>query len=69
MGPGVAAIAEIVPLIREKFPDLEPPASLEPEQARFRLFDSISALLNNAARTQPLLLVLDDCTGQIKPRC
>jgi DNA-binding CsgD family transcriptional regulator/tetratricopeptide (TPR) repeat protein len=36
-------------------------AALEsPEQARFRLFDSITTFLKNASRTQPLLLVLDD---------
>ena len=36
------------------------PPSLEPEQARFRLFDSITTFLKNAARSQPILLVLDD---------
>jgi predicted ATPase len=60
MGPGAAGISEIIPLIREKLPDLEPASSLEPEQARFRLFDSISQFLVNAARAQPSLLVLDD---------
>ena len=39
MGPGAADIAEIVPEIRRKLTDLEPPPSLQPEQARFRLFD------------------------------
>ena len=33
---------------------------LEPEQARFRLFDSITNFLKNAAQRQPLLLVLED---------
>ena len=60
MGSGAADIAEIVPELLEKLPDLEPPPNLEPEQARFRLFSSIATFLKNAARTQPLLLVLDD---------
>jgi predicted ATPase len=60
MGPGAADIAEIVPEIREKLPGLEPPPALEPEQARFRLFDSITAFVKNAAQAQPLMLVLDD---------
>jgi len=60
MGPGAAAIAEIIPDIRSKLPDLESPASLEPESARFRLFDSITTFLNNAAERQPIMLVLDD---------
>ena len=38
MGPGAADIVEIVPELRDKLPDLKPPPSLEPEQARFRLF-------------------------------
>ena len=59
IGPGAAAIAEIVPEIRGKLPDLETPPALEPEQARFRLFDSITTFLKNAAQSKPLMLVLD----------
>jgi len=36
------------------------PLNLEPEQARFRLFDSIAAFLKTASQRQPLVLVLDD---------
>ena len=60
MGPGAADIAEIVPEIRRKLTDLEPPPPLQPEQARFRLFDSIVSFWKSAARSQPLMLVLDD---------
>ncbi len=60
MGPGAAVIAEIVPEIRGKLPGLEVPPVLEPEAARFRLFDSITSFLKNASRSQPLMLVLDD---------
>ena len=60
MGPGAVEIAEIVAELREKLPDQEPVPSLEPEQARFRLFNSITTFLKNAAQSQPLLLVLDD---------
>jgi predicted ATPase len=60
MGPGAADIAEIIPEVREKLPGLEPPPALEPEQARFRLLDSIAAFLKNASQPQPLMLVLDD---------
>ena len=60
MGPGAADIAEIVPEIRVKLPDLEAPPALEPEQSRFRLFDSIATFLKNASQRQPLMLVLDD---------
>jgi predicted ATPase len=60
MGLGATDIAEIIPEIRHKLPDLEPSPALEPEQARFRLFDSITTFLKNASQTQPLMLVLDD---------
>ena len=60
MGPGAADIAEVVPELREKLPDLKSAPALEPEQARFRLFTSITNFLKNAAQSQLLLLVLDD---------
>ena len=60
MGPGAGDIAEIVPDIRGKLPDLEKPPALEPQAARFRLFDSITTFLKDAAQNQPLMLVLDD---------
>ena len=60
MGAGAADIAEVVSDVREQLPGLESPPQLEPEQARFRLFDSITAFLKNAARRKPLVLVLDD---------
>ncbi len=60
MGLGAADIAEIVPEIRHKLTDLEMSPSLAPEQARFRLFDSITTFWKNVAQSQPLMLVLDD---------
>jgi DNA-binding CsgD family transcriptional regulator len=67
MGAGAADIAEVVPEVKERLPDLKPPPALEPEQARFRLFDSITTLLKHASRSQPLLLVLDDLHWADKP--
>jgi tetratricopeptide (TPR) repeat protein len=61
MGSGAADIAEVVSDVKERLPDLKPPPTLEsPEQARFRLFDSITTFLKAASRHQPLVLVLDD---------
>ncbi len=60
MGQGAADIAELVPQIREKLPDLEAPRALEPDQARFRLFDSITQFLKNSAQSRPMVLILDD---------
>src|SRR5206468_10845537 len=67
MGPGAADIAQLVPELRGRVPGLPPAPALEPEQARFRLFDSIAAFLRNAAARQPLALVLDDLHWADKP--
>ena len=61
MGAGAADIAEVVSDVRERLPDLNPPPQFgSPEQARFRLFDSITSFLKTASQRQPLVLVLDD---------
>jgi hypothetical protein len=56
MGEGAVFIAEIVPELREKLPNLKPPPALELEQARFRLFDAFTTFLKNASDVQPLVL-------------
>ena len=60
LGLGGPAIAEIVPELRAKLPELGQPIAAEPEQARFRLFDSVSTFLKNISQRQPLLFVIDD---------
>ena len=49
MGNGAANIADVVPQIHNKIADLASPPALQPEAARFRLFDSITAFLKNAS--------------------
>jgi hypothetical protein len=56
MGPGAADIAEVVSEVRERLPGLPSPSRLEPEEARFRLFDSITTFIKNASNSQPLAL-------------
>ncbi|MFQ6030213.1 MAG: AAA family ATPase, partial [Dehalococcoidia bacterium] len=61
MGAGAADIAEVVSDVRERLPEVPTPPQLDsPEQARFRLFDSIAAFLKSASQRQALMLVLDD---------
>jgi DNA-binding CsgD family transcriptional regulator/tetratricopeptide (TPR) repeat protein len=60
MGAGAADIAQLVPAVRDRLPDLPTPPPTEPEAARFRLFDSLAGFLRAAAARRPLLLVLDD---------
>jgi ATP/maltotriose-dependent transcriptional regulator MalT len=58
---GAGDIADIVPDIRARLTDLDPPATLsDPSETRFRLFSSISQFLIRSSRRQPLVLVLDD---------
>jgi class 3 adenylate cyclase len=67
LGSGAPDIADVVSEVRERLPGLPAATKLEPEQARFRLFDSITTFLKNAANRQPLVLVLDDLHWADKP--
>jgi class 3 adenylate cyclase len=67
MGPGAADIAEVVSEVRERLPGLPAPPKLEPEEARFRLFDSITTFIKNASHPQPLALIVDDLHWADKP--
>jgi ATP/maltotriose-dependent transcriptional regulator MalT len=62
LGAGGPDIAEIVPEIRARLPDLDPPpaALSDPSETRFRLFGSIARFLVNHSRRCPLVLILDD---------
>ena len=67
MGSGAADIAVVVSEVRARIPGLPTPPALEPEQARFRLFDSVTTFLKHAATRQPMVLVLDDLHWADKP--
>src|SRR5919198_3182902 len=45
LGVGAADIAQIVPELRELLPGLSPLPSVDPEGARFRLFDAVTTFL------------------------
>lgn len=53
-------IAELLPEIRERLPDVPVPPELDTEQQRFRLADSVASCLQRATARQPLLVVFDD---------
>jgi DNA-binding SARP family transcriptional activator len=57
---GAAELAQIVPELHGRFPDLPEPLGLDSEAARFRLFDATVEFLRNATASRPILLVLDD---------
>jgi predicted ATPase len=54
-----AELAELLPELRERLPELPRPAR-DREQGRARLFDGVHALLRRRSAEAPLVLVLDD---------
>jgi DNA-binding SARP family transcriptional activator len=60
LGAGAADVAQLLPELREVFPDLPDPPVLEAESARFRLFDAVASFVGRAAADRPLVLALDD---------
>jgi hypothetical protein len=60
MAYGAGDIAQILPEVREIFPDVSPAKASESDAARFQLFDSAARFLHDAARARRLLIVVDD---------
>jgi DNA-binding SARP family transcriptional activator/tetratricopeptide (TPR) repeat protein len=64
---GASELAQLLPELDELYPDLPPLATLDPDSARFRLFDSVAGFVRNAARAQTIVLVLDDLHAADEP--
>jgi len=56
----LAEVAQLVPELRERMPDLPLNPALPPEQERGRLFEGIAQFLIGLARRTPLIVFLDD---------
>jgi eukaryotic-like serine/threonine-protein kinase len=67
LGAGAADLAQIIPELRRRSPDLPEPSSRESDGARFRLFEAASTLLLLATRDRPVVLVLDDLHAADEP--
>jgi DNA-binding SARP family transcriptional activator len=67
LGPGANDVAQLLPELRARFPDLGAPAPLEPDIARFRLFDALSSFLVAVGETAPVVLLLDDLHAADEP--
>jgi DNA-binding SARP family transcriptional activator len=59
LGAGAADLATILPELRDRLGDL-PEAAVERPDARFLLFEAVSAHLMGSARRRPVVVVLDD---------
>ena len=60
LGSGGGDLAQLVPDLRRRFPDLPAPPDVEAESARFRLYDAAAEFLRAIAARRPLVLFLDD---------
>ena len=59
LADSAASAGQLLPELRRPR-DETPTLSEDPEAARFQLFDSVTAVLKHAARTAPIMVVLDD---------
>ena len=69
LGSRAADVAQVVPELAERLGDLGEPPAMEPEQARFRLFDSIAGFLGGASQSRPWCSSSTTCTGPTSRRC
>ena len=67
LGARAGELAQLLPELRERLPDLPKPSLLDPEAARFRLFDAVISFLTRAAAKRPIVLVLDDLHAADEP--
>jgi predicted ATPase/DNA-binding SARP family transcriptional activator/class 3 adenylate cyclase len=67
VGGRAPELAQLLPELEDLYVDLPAPRTLDPDSARFRLFDSVTGFVRNAAREQTLVLVLDDLHAADEP--
>jgi hypothetical protein len=60
LGDGASLLGEIVPELRARLPEATAGVAPPVEEGRFRLWRAVTALVHEAARAKPALLVLDD---------
>ncbi len=59
LGSGATDVARIVSEIREKL-HVKPRDTVNPDEDRYRLLQSVTSFLANAARVKPMLVILED---------
>jgi class 3 adenylate cyclase/tetratricopeptide (TPR) repeat protein len=60
LGSGAAPLTRLVPVLRERLPDIPEPVTLDPWEERVRLLDAVAQFLLALASRTPTVLVLDD---------
>lgn len=56
----LSELSRVLPELRERYPDLPPPAGDDESEARTRLFETITRLVMALAERSPVVLFLDD---------
>src|SRR3954447_22061209 len=67
VGAHAGELARLVPELARRVPDLAEPAADDADGRRFRLFEAAGALLVNASRSWPIVLLLEDLHWADKP--
>ena len=60
LGDGARHLARMVPEVRELLADVPSSPALDTDEARFQLFDATARFFKDVARTQPIVVILDD---------
>ena len=62
-----AYLALLAPELRGRLPTVPSPTPTDPEADRFRMFQSVVAVLHEASKVAPVVLVIDDLQWAAKP--
>ncbi len=62
-----AELGRLLPELRQRAPELVADTPIEADLERYRLFEAVVGMLRHAARSAPLLLVLDDLQWADRP--
>ncbi len=60
-------LARLVPVLRDRLPDMPAPRETDPDTERYMLWGAVAGLLGEASREQPIVLLLDDLHWADKP--
>ena len=67
LASGAADVAKLVSEIGQRIAAVPQPGRADPEEERYRLFESVTVFFVNAARVKPIVLVLDDIHWADRP--
>ena len=67
LGPFGGELTRLVPELEQMVPGLSPPVRADAETERYRLFESVEAIVAGAAASAPVVLLLDDLHWAAKP--